>query len=289
MTDELQRGQIPRIGSHEEFVERFDEYLGAVCPPSGALRSDTGQTRLAASLLKQLDNRSAERVLDCAAGTGFPTLDLQLAAPERFVVHCCDGDELMVARMARRASGLDLDFAAMVPPRRQGSGAGSMVLNWANLGELEGEYDYLLCRGNALAYADTWSGELDVASAETIRRYIGQMCDLLVPGGYLHVDAPKTIELGATTRRDVGHKPRSVAEQVTLEVDENGEPHRRRWDVTFNHKGQRPVSFTRYSSLLTIADLQRLLEELGLEETDPVELPDERPNFGVIIARKPKD
>jgi hypothetical protein len=163
------------------------------------------------------------------------------------------------------------------------------VVNWADLRHVVGNYDYLLCRGNALAYADTWSGEGDVASTDNIRRYLRQMLGLLDPGGYLHVDAPKVAKLDRTSRRVLGTNAHSIVEEVTLEVDENGEPHRRRWDVTFNHKGQRPVSFTRYSSLLTIADLQRLLEELGLEETDPVELPDERPNFGVIIARKPKD
>lgn len=286
MSHDPSSDQEPASGTHEQFVQLFDDYLGALYPPSGGNRTNTGRRIFSQNLMTELDERSIERVLDCAAGTGFPTLDLQRVAPERFTIHCCDGDSQMIARLKDRAAEHDIDLGSMAPPRRNRSVVGSeldLVVNWSNLHQLGERYDLVLCRGNALAYTDTWAGAQNVASAETIRAHVERMIALLPPGGHLYVDAPETGPLDKTINRILGRNAKSIVEEVAVEEG------RRRWEVTFRYEGERPLKFTRYSSLLTIDRLQAILKDIGLEETDPIELAGERDNFGVIIARKPLD
>lgn len=282
MTDQKLPG---RPGNHKRFVALFDYYLGGVYPPDGANRTDTGRRKLGECLAEGFRQRSAKTLLDCAAGTGCPSLDVLQNFPEEFQIHCCDGDEGMVAILAERAAASGLDPASMAPPRRMSrsrtNGQDPMVINWLDLDNLTGTYDYVLCRGNSLVYAETWAGGARVASKETIRNHMERMARRVKPGGYLHVDAPITDELDETRRSILDTDSRSMVEEVTVDGD------RRRWTVTFQRGEQEPVYFKRWSSRLTINELQVVLDDLGFEETNPIELEAERPNFGVIIARKP--
>lgn len=265
-------------GSHEQFARRFGDYLKAIY-------LSAGQRKLVESLASELRTRSARRVLDCAAGIGFPSLDIWRETAEEFEIHYSDGDKEMIALLKKQATSHGLDVLTMSPPRSPSvplvDRPDPHVLNWADLDELDGQYDYVLCRGNALAYADTWNGSDQVASEETLHNYIEQMIRRVVPGGYLHVDAPKTDGLVRTTCGSFDAETISIEEEVTVDSG------RRRWSVCFRRGNEDPISFVRFSSLLTVDRLKSILEDFGLEETELIDLPGERPNFGVIIARKP--
>ena len=101
------------------------------------------------------------------------------------------------------------------------------------------------------------------------------------PGGHLHVDAPRQLDLDPRLLQpDLSGKWR-VWEEVTTEAD------CRQWRVAIKPDDGPTLCFTRFSSLITIHDVEVALKELHFEETTPIELTAERRSFGVIIARKP--
>lgn len=60
-------------------------------------------------------------------------------------------------------------------PRSHGS-AGSksnpFVLDWRNLDQIDAQYDYVMCRGNSVVYASTWTGGGQVATRSGVCRYL---------------------------------------------------------------------------------------------------------------------
>ncbi|MEM9562613.1 MAG: class I SAM-dependent methyltransferase [Actinomycetota bacterium] len=262
----------------------YERYLDAVLPPASRHYNASGRWHLVASIAEELLSRGALRVLDCAAGTGFPALDLALTMPGNYEIHCCDGDPAMVEKLAERASQRFMPLSRVTPSRpRHPGGNDALVVDWIDLGQIAGHYDYVLCRGNALAYADTWTGGGDVATTLRIADYLAMMVHKVRPGGYLHVDAPWDAELPVVSHRLAAPGLRAIWEHVDIVED------RRKWMVSVEPqtKGEPWLTFTRYSSLLTIHDVAIALKELRLDDTTPFQLKHERANYGTIIARKP--
>lgn len=271
-------------GTHADFVDVYEgDFLDAVYHGEADETVLCGRWKLMRSIAAQMRVRGAKRVLDCAAGTGFPLVDLAADAQSEFTIHCCDGDGDMVAMLEKRAANLGLNPVDLAPKRWPGPGRSdkSLVIDWARLNQVEGCYDYVLCRGNSLVYADTWAGKKKVASATRLETYLRRMRDKVKPGGYLHVDAPWDLGLSATSYRMIESAKASIWEKVS--VDRNA----REWRMAVEREGRRPVAFKRYSSLLTIDTVAEILDKLGFEDTTPFQLAGERPNFGAIIARRP--
>lgn len=279
----MNQPELPTCKDHADFVDAYDEYLDGIY---GSLHSGSpadGRRRLARSIASEMECRGATRVLDCAAGTGFPALDLAGDPRADFQIHCSDGDPAMIAAIEKRAADRGLDLRDLAPPRSLGCQQTNraMTIGWARLDQIKARYDYILCRGNSLVYADTWRGRRRVAPDGLLRHYLDRMGQQLRPGGYLHVDAPWRFDLSTTSYRTMQSRSATIREEVVNEGDA------RKWTMTVTRPGQEPLTFERYSCLLTIYRVAEILEELGFEETKPFELAGERPNFGVIIARRP--
>ncbi len=284
-----------RHGDHHDFVSHYEDFLDAVHEPTGQ-GVGSGRWTLMSSIATELRNLKAVRVhrgskpckpfrvLDCAAGTGFPMIELAKYSQGNFEIHCTDGDPLMIDVLARRAKELDLDIARLAPERwsslPQPTGPDALVLDWSDLPKIKGSYDYVLCRGNSLAYADTWVGGRDTASEKGLQQYLIRMILKVKSGGHLHVDAPRTLELPAKTYRPPTKRTMAIWEAVTTERG------CRQWQVSFKPRNGPTVTFKRFSSLLTIDRVQSILSKLGLEIQNQG-LHGERPGFGVIIARRP--
>jgi hypothetical protein len=265
-------------------VALYDAYLDAVYANVATAGLEPGRERLVQSLVSEAQRRQASNVFDCAAGTGFPALDLATGHGDDIEIHCTDGDRAMIGELARKASERGLAAEQLVPPGRDHQEKqpvdDRLVLAWGELDRVRQEYDYVLCRGNSLAYAGTWMGYLDVASTDRVDHYLRKMADRVRPGGYLHVDAPWDRAVADATYPCWGEVS-EIREQISVEPDH------RHWRLAFElHNGSRLV-FHRFSSLLTIRDVEEALQRLGFEETQPRRLPGEREVFGVIIARKP--
>lgn len=280
-------GRCIRWGTHDEFAGLYEFFLDRVYPsPEGSLSGTAGRDELVASIESAILDREATEVLDCAAGTGFPGLDLAARANNGLTVHCSDGDPAMVAVLEKRLSELGLLLDEVAPPRWPGrsvpDGADRLILDWAHLNRVEGRYDYVLCRGNSLAYADTWAGRHRVATEAVLTTYLRRMADKVRPGGFLHVDAPWELALAGRSYREDETERGMVWEKVTVDRE------RREWWLSFKPAdGGAAVQFKRYSSLLTINRVQETLQKLGFAKTKPLQMDGERPVFGTIIARKP--
>ena len=268
---------------HSEFVALFDRYLNAVYPGARDHTLLTGRWRLMRSIAAEMRTRGAVDVLDCAAGSGFPMLDLVADNPEEFRIHCSDGDKLMIDEFVRRSKVLGVSYRSLAPKRfpghRQPRDEHALLLDWTDLKKIEGLYDYVLCRGNSLAYADTWTGKKKVANKDLVATYLGLMAKKVRPGGHLHIDAPLAMSMANRKYPEAGGQ--WIWEQVSVDRE------RREWWLKFGGPEERTVEFKRYSSMLTIDLVQRALEDLGFEDTEPIGLAGERPSLGVIIARKP--
>lgn len=279
-------------GTHSEFADLYEKYLDSIYDSTSRAVYGNGRWRLCRQVGNEIRDRGAREVLDCAAGTGFPGLNLMAMAPDYGidVLHLTDGDPDMIRVLRRRAS--ELGVAGLLPTDRvrwRSEGAAAvqivdpLVLLWSELGQIRRKpYDYVLCRGNSLAYADTWTGDHQVASQDTINSYLRQIALKVRPGGYLHIDAPWEAELSGQRHRSVASGAVSIWEQV-----EPGDDFRH-WCVDFKLPSE-TLKFGRYSSLLTIHDVADALETIGFEETKPFEMAGERDSFGVIIAKRPDD
>lgn len=267
----------PQRHRHAEFVTFYELYLHLAYQL-------IGRAQLARAIGRELRTRGIETVLDCAAGTGFPSLDLASEQAGPFTIHCCDADPQMLIVFCENAKDVGLDVTTLIPPRRSRSWthhvADELEVRWSDLDQLRIEYDLVMCRGNSLAYADSWSGDDDVAPLEKIRSYLADMLRRVRPGGYLMVDAPWQLGLDRSSRSNsIGGW--SYREEVERRAE------RREWRVQVIREDRDELLFRRFSSLLTIRQIEEILIDLGAEETDPVRLEGERTNFGTIIARKP--
>lgn len=273
------KAQRARRGSHAEFVDRYETYLDAIYEVDDDGPAASGRWRLMRSIANEMRQRRAIDVLDCAAGTGFPLVDLAADARGRFRIHCSDGDRLMIKDLMARASDLGVPLTNLSPPRRRAPNrlSASMVLDWTELDDVTHRYDYVLCRGNSLAYANTWGGKKKVADNALVEAYLTIIATKVRPGGYLHIDAPWTLDLEARNRQ-LGTE--AIWEQVSVDRD------KREWWLTFAADDGELIEFKRYSSLITIDRVKEMLDRLGFEETSPFRLDGERESFGVIIARK---
>ncbi len=277
------------FGTHGEFADLYEKYLDAVYDSPANVEPGNGRWLLMRQVANEIRFREAREILDCAAGTGFPGLNLAATAADYGIetLHFTDGDPEMIRVLRRRAAALGVDVPSVDRGSAAATGASTghdvdpLVLLWADLRQIRRTYDYVLCRGNSLAYADTWwTGDPKVASRATIQDYLRQIAAKVRPGGHLHIDAPWEAELACRNYRSVASGAVSIWEEV-----ETGADHRH-WRVDFKLPSGQTIKFERYSSRLTIHDVAEALTSMDFDDTEPFVMPGERANYGVIIARK---
>jgi SAM-dependent methyltransferase len=282
-----------RWGSPEEFCQRYESFLDIAYSQDVDQPRAGGRDLLVRSIGNVMAERDVHRVLDCAAGTGFPALDLAADPPvKNFAIHCTDADTSMLEVLADRVDShfgpeFELSVSRLAPkihsPRPR-EGLGRFLLDWADLDQVQGTYDYVMCRGNSLVYASSWGGQKQVASKRLVTDLLRKMASKVRVGGYLHVDAPRN--LGGACRKFAETYSLDGALSVWESIETEGSS--RIWTVSFKSADE-TVKFQRLSTLMDIDFVSRTLSGLGFVETDPIELEHERPGFGVIIAKKARE
>ena len=123
--------------------------------------------QLASGLAQLIRSTGAKRVLDCAAGSGLPALQLHQQGLD---VTCSDGDLTMVKRFQYNA-------------RLLGVSDECHLVDWDDLDPDDGLYDYVMCRGDSLAYAKSWGGGSGVADVDYLSRYLEKFASVMKPDG----------------------------------------------------------------------------------------------------------
>lgn len=242
--------------SRKSFAETYDYYQAAVYD----------RVTLVDAIVEQITARRCRRLLDCSCGTGLPALDLRSRG---FVVECSDADAQMLEQFRRNA-------------RERGLNDSCRQLRWDELPLLGASYDYVMCRGNSLVYAESWSGPDDApAQLEKIRHNIEAMSLVVKPGGYLHIDLPVTTSLSYVAYPETEFRGQRVlvAERV------KAAPTHRRWDQSISI-GCDHFNFSRNSADVTVADMMGMLHDVGFEDVESVSLRGERPSYAVLLGRK---
>ena len=255
------------------FSSAFDAYQRVV----------EDRTTVTDDVHRLLLEHDVDRVLDCAAGTGLPALDLRQRGVR---IDCSDGDPEMVAQFQRNAKRNRVDDRCD-------------VRCWSQLPELGASYDYLLCRGNSLVYATTWRGGSDVAPAHLLGKYLGSFRSVLRPGGTLHVDVPRRLDL-QLSRRQLDSSPlarlveseyEGPLRRIAVAEDVVEEETCRRWRVELEvipETGQPvQVEFERCSSRLIVDDLEPMLVRAGFVDIERRSLSSDRPSHVTVLARNP--
>lgn len=189
--------------------------------------------------------------LDCAVGTGFGTIPL-LKQGRRIV--CSDGSRPMLERFSEYA---DREEVAIKPHH----------INWTDLGSyFPSVFELVMCRGNSLAYADSWDNEDTRASNHDLMAHLDGMYRSIADGGYLFVDIPVGDPAASgSSSTELRHSGRTTCGQLvlideTIATDFAGQ--RRSWSVRAKI-GDEEYRFSRYSILFDPADFLSMLGSVG--------------------------
>ena len=128
------------------------------------------------SLNALLKEHNVKSILDCACGTGFPSLDL---ATRGYNLQCSDGDDRMLELFRQNAE----KRGVAIEPR---------CLLWTELHQIDGQFDCVMLRGNSLVYCASWAdqdGRFDPQKADIgIQQSLAAVFRKVRPGGFLYVD-----------------------------------------------------------------------------------------------------
>jgi SAM-dependent methyltransferase len=246
---------IGRSSQLRTFAEIFDYYQATIYE----------REMLTETIAELLSRTRSRLVLDCACGTGMPAIDLRARG---FSVDCSDADRLMLHQFRKNARARKVDDSAI-------------QLRWEDLRALGKQYDYVMCRGNSLAYANSWDETLPAASLSTIERQVRGIAAVVAPGGYLHIDAPRTSDLAEVSYPERAFRGERVRVTERVVLSDGG----RRWEQ-YVFIGAEEFAFARNSANLTGAQLIEILRGNGFTDIKPVELAGERPSYQVLLARR---
>jgi SAM-dependent methyltransferase len=131
------------------------------------------------SLQRWAQQRSITSLVDVAGGTGFPVIEF---AQKRYDVTYVDGS----ASMARA-------FQEKCIKRKLSKVPDTLVCRWGDIHRRTPKrFDGLLCRGNSLAYINSWQETYEQQSPKAqLIDAIRDFYELLKPGGFMYLDKYK--------------------------------------------------------------------------------------------------
>jgi 2-polyprenyl-3-methyl-5-hydroxy-6-metoxy-1,4-benzoquinol methylase len=226
-------------------------------------------------LLKGIENflkkYKRKKILDCACGSGFLTLNL---IKRGYDITCTDGSASMLKFLSVKA-------------KKMGIRIKSQKILWSQLAKkYSNDFDVLLCRGSSLIYVNAWDRSSQ-GKKEAVLNALQNFFDVLKPGGILYIDTTTEKALRSKKPLRAKFKPRKIHNHI-IEIEEviftNRSKKLRTWKPTAIVDGQ-SHSFTRYSLYLPHNELKKMLKEVGFIDVKKRTIPGE--HYAVFIARKP--
>ncbi len=211
------------------------------------------------------------RLLDCACGSGFPSLDLHKMG---YSVTCTDGSEKMLERFQinAEAAGVDLE---------------TVKVRWEELGGLfDNDFDVVMCRGCSFLYAGTFDDDAD-PDRSALERSLENFRAALRPGGRVYLDAPHEKNLGEETAEWVELPLRMIdghSVEMRERISADRETRIRRWEVELSIDGT-PLTLQRRCHYMPHNELLDLMRRCGFEDVECTSVSGE--NYAVFVGRKP--
>jgi len=273
MADAAEKPELSSIA----FGERDAPTSGGVASPGleigdiwdRCLAVEYDRDRLVGGLAEWLGKPDGLEVLDCACGSGFPSLDLHQRG---YKVTCTDASAQMLKRFRHNAAASGLTITPL-------------QARWDELESLfPGRFDAVLCRGSSLIYAGTWDSNTD-PEPSAIARSLESMARCLRPGGRLYVDSTHEEDLLLLQPNWFQHEPRA-ADGCQVELRErviaDPEAKLRRWTVEGSIDDV-PFEMERKSYFLRHTELKELLGGAGLVDVTRVDVAGE--HYAVFSGR----
>ena len=234
------------------------------------------QEELVAGLSALMKENHVETVLDASGGNGFPAIELRR---QGWDISYNDYNAFMKQQVEAKIKGGD-EFLASMPCTQ---------VSWENLDQVmaPNSYDMVMCRGNSLPYATSWSvnQSCDPKKAEIIiQKALAQFLQILRPGGVLLVDKSSFESTGIYVVEKEGeiegkncHVHWVFVNDLKLGI--------RRWDQYNTVEGE-TACLTVYSFLMTEKMLMDWLTQAGFVSISQTSLRGENV-YTVFTARKP--
>jgi SAM-dependent methyltransferase len=222
-------------------------------------------------LSEWLGDSDGQRVLDCACGTGFPSIDL---ARRGYNMSCSDGSPLMLSYFKRRA---DLEGV----PVQAG------LVGWEELASsYDTPFDVVMCRGCSLPYAGSWDEDAP-PDRRVLAASVRQFAASLRPGGRLYIDTNPVRD--SADPEVTTHSPITIGQHTIKLIEELSVDHARRlrsWRCQLTINGT-SYEFERRSHYVPPDDLMALLAEASMGDVRRTAVPGE--HYPIITATRGRD
>lgn len=235
------------------------------------------EAELIAGLEAFMRENHIETVLDVSGGNGFPAIELRRRG---WNIAYNDGNAQMKQQVETQIKAEDKEFLAAMPCTQS---------SWQELDKVipPDSYDMLMCRGNSLPYAISWSVNQLCAPEEAtkiIKQALINFKKILRPGGVLLVDKSEFESSGiyVIDKQGVVDSEKCQIHWVFVNDLELGI---RRWDQ-YNTVGEKTTCLTLYSLLITEEMLLNWLTDTGFVSVCKTPLKGEN-IYTVYTARKP--
>jgi SAM-dependent methyltransferase len=219
-----------------------------------------------------LTAHQVKTILDCAGGTGFPSIAL---AQRGWAVTYSDGSEIMLERFLQNMQAQKV----AIPAYRA---------NWLELRQvLPGRFDAVLCRGNSLVYLDSWNqASIRQDAPVRIESALIQFRQMLNPGGVLYLDLinPKEFDQPAYPLvEEIGEKQiDGQTYRLTWILEHDAATRTRTCRSILQVDGQESV-YVYTSYLLRAQELVELMQRAGFSRVEPRQIAGER-NYQVFVG-----
>ncbi len=235
------------------------------------------QEELVTGLSAFMRENHVEKVLDVSGGNGFPTIELRRKGWD---IAYNDFNALMKEQVEAQIKTENDDFLASMPCTQ---------VSWEHLDDViaPDSYDMLMCRGNSLPYAASWSVNqvCDSEKAQVIiQKALAQFFKALRPGGVLLVDKSSFESAGIYVIQKEGVIEGKACQFHWVFVNDI-QSGIRRWDQ-YNTVEQETTCLTVYSFLITEKMLLDWLTQTGFVSVCPTSIRGEN-IYTVFTARKP--
>ena len=234
------------------------------------------QEELVAGLSAFMRENHIESVVDVSGGNGFPAIELRRKGWD---IAYNDYNAFMKEQVEAQIFKND-DFVASMPCTQ---------VDWEHLDSVivPGSYDMVMCRGNSLPYAVSWSVNqiCDPEKAKVIiQKALAQFFKVLRPGGVLLVDKSSFESAGIYVIQKEGVVDSKACHIHWVFVNDI-QSGLRRWDQ-YNTVEKETTCLTVYSLLITEKMLVDWLTTAGFISVCPTSIQGEN-IYTVLTARKP--